>query len=568
MSEVSRFRNPFPHLALGLMLSGLVGCAPQDFKANVSGHVMLKQGSKVTLPVSVVRDKGLKGPITVSIRGLPTGVKVQPLVLPESKTSGVLSLQASANAALSSLSQSSSTAQPPSSPSAMPAEASLPRVMFVAGDKTHEVPLDLKVLPLSGSLDKSFGDNGVLRYKMGVSRKNDHGFILATTRDEKILIGGQKNERFAIVRLNKDGTVDKSFGKEGTAIAPAVKGQIRRIIVLSDESIIGIGQKYNLNGSISMAKFQKNGEPDPSFGKNGQVSFNLKEYKFHGVYDAKLRGKDRIVICGFVASNIDESGDLTDSKALLAQFNADGSLDRSFGTAGRVIGSARAYGEAMDLDVSHPESILVVGTTYPEYSDTEWNNTFYLARYLNDGSLDTSFGNNGFVTYLPKEEYTHVTGQGVVRLKDGKIFTTSKIHHYDDEDEHVYRIRVAQYLPDGSKDADFGEDGSQLVDFGFSASPSNSIVLSADGPLFFGYIQPDKASQEAPFLMKFDSSGQPDSSFSFDGRVGVGGLSGPLKPVLLKNGQILAGTKLVGDNDKDENADAAKVNIELVKVNP
>ncbi|MBX3420286.1 MAG: hypothetical protein KF752_01890 [Pirellulaceae bacterium] len=84
----------------------------------------------------------------------------------------------------------------------------------------------------------------------------------------------------------------------------------------------------------------------------------------------------------------------------MARYNADGSLDSSFGTNGKVItrfnpSSYYEYSHIFTLVLTGDNKTLVAGSALTEDESVL---AFALARYNNDGSLDEDFGNGGNVT--------------------------------------------------------------------------------------------------------------------------------------------------------------------------
>lgn len=553
-------------LLVTLALSTLVSCAPKDFRPQVAQKVVIKQGGAATLQVSVERDEGLKGPVTVSLRNLPEGVTGSTITLAEAQTSGQIALKATASAPLR---QAASAA--PAAEGAATAVDGQPAVVFSADGKTHELPLAFAVQALSGSSDKTFGSGGVMQMKLGVYLKRDHANALAATADEKILVGGQKDERFAVYRLNRNGTVDKGFGKEGLAVGTGAKGTVYKLLVLPDGGVIAVGSDQYESAGLVLAKFTKDGKLDTTFGKGGVVNYAVNGLEYHGLSDAAVQSDGKVVAVGRAGTELGGSGSIQNGKSLVVRFNPDGSVDRTFGSGGRIVGGIQEYGSANDVELGDGDTLLVAGTAYNQYGDWETRNPniFYLARYLSDGSPDTSFGNNGFVTYSAREEDTDVYGTGVSLLPDGKMLTIANVTRTDmDTFDTMGQIRVAQYLPDGARDTEFGEEGAVTYDFGYSAFGSN-LAATKDGFVLTASVQPEKAAEDAPSLVKLSKAGLVDESFNFDGRVGIGTLDSPLNPVVLNSGQIVAGTLLSPYfQDYDENDDAAKVNVELVRINP
>src|SRR5687768_8077944 len=71
---------------------------------------------------------------------------------------------------------------------------------------------------------------------------------------------------------------------------------------------------------------------------------------------------------------------------------ADGSLDPTFGTGGKVMTDFGSTDEGLAVALQSDGKIVVVGKSYDGS-----NFDFALARYNSDGSLDTTFGTNGRV---------------------------------------------------------------------------------------------------------------------------------------------------------------------------
>ena len=119
--------------------------------------------------------------------------------------------------------------------------------------------------------------------------------------------------------------------------------------------------------------------------------------------------------------------------------NADGSLDSSFDTDGKVttaIGSA-ADG-ALSVAIQSDGKIVVAG-----YSNNGSNNDFALARYNTDGSLDTSFDTDGKVTTAIGSAADY--GRSVAIQSDGKIVAAGYSNNGSDND-----FALARYNTDGS----------------------------------------------------------------------------------------------------------------------
>ena len=196
----------------------------------------------------------------------------------------------------------------------------------------------------NGSLDRTFGNalgigttrTGQLTIGFG-GDDNEGATALALARDGKILvggIGGSGSAKFAVARLNANGTIDKSFGDgisgEGRFNNLLLKDpKLRDLSVQPDGSVVLVG---GTEGNFAVAKLTSAGRLDRSFGGNGHVRTD-----FGGNDEAKhVRvNREGILVAG-------GSG----GKFAMARFRANGQLDSSFGQGGKVI-TTMANGDAI-----------------------------------------------------------------------------------------------------------------------------------------------------------------------------------------------------------------------------
>ncbi|MCI0529632.1 MAG: hypothetical protein L0Y56_19490, partial [Nitrospira sp.] len=191
------------------------------------------------------------------------------------------------------------------------------------------------------------------------------------------------------------------------------------------------------------------GDLDPTFGTGGKAITD-----FGGSDQASaiaLQANGKIVVAG--SSEIDGFLDFA-----LARYNTDGSLDTSFGTAGKVTTDfGGSNGGAFAVALQQDGRIVAAGRTFIFFGLTS---DFALARYNTDGSLDTSFGTAGKVT---TDFGGNNDGVFAVALQaDGKIVAvgSSQIGIMNSD------FALARYNPDGSLDSSFGSGGMVTTDFG------------------------------------------------------------------------------------------------------
>ncbi|MFN7627516.1 MAG: VCBS domain-containing protein, partial [Pirellula sp.] len=156
----------------------------------------------------------------------------------------------------------------------------------------------------------------------------------------------------------------------------------------------------------------------------------------------------------------------------LVRYNAEGSLDTSFGTGGKVttpVGTGADYGYSVTIQ---PNGKIVVGG----YAQMGSNNDFALVRYNADGSLDTSFGTGGMVTTAIGTGSDQ--GQSVTIQPDGKIVVAGFSSNGSNND-----FALMRYNADGSLDTtfDLAVTLGGSVSFTENGSP---VVLDSDVRVF------------------------------------------------------------------------------------
>jgi uncharacterized delta-60 repeat protein len=270
----------------------------------------------------------------------------------------------------------------------------------------------------NGSPDTSFGTGGKVTTDFGSLSDQANG--VAIQSDGKVVVAGHSylsnRPVFALARYNGNGSLDSSFGTGGKLISVLdnsrndIQSNVSGVTVQTDGKIVAVGGSYYPgNGSfLTVARYNGNGSLDSSFGTGGW----FLDFSGNSAATAvAVQSDGKIVVAG-----TDYHGYPTFWDFILARYNADGSPDISFDTDGHVFtdfGSTDDY--ANGVAVQSDGQILVAG--YSDQSTT--GNDFTLARYNANGSLDTSFGSGGKVTTDFGSLDDRATGVAV--QSDGKI---------------------------------------------------------------------------------------------------------------------------------------------------
>jgi len=242
-------------------------------------------------------------------------------------------------------------------------------------------------LNTNGSLDTSFGVNGKIALTANYS---SHSFFVPQS-DGKILFASEHSQgNIGITRYNSNGSLDAGFGSNGittTVISDSYGDIVDAMAFQNDGKILVNTNSYGLSGDF-LLRYNKNGTLDTSFDLDGKVSIDFPNSQGCYVSAIKILSNGKIIIAGS-AYNYDNSN--TGGFAL-ACYNADGSMDTSFGSQGKVINyfGVGVNASVDSIKIATDGSILVIGSAFDA---TLGSYSYYhvLARYTSNGTLDSTY---------------------------------------------------------------------------------------------------------------------------------------------------------------------------------
>jgi uncharacterized delta-60 repeat protein len=294
-----------------------------------------------------------------------------------------------------------------------------------------------------GSLDQSFGNGGFATIgAQSATIVVSDGNGVALQPDGKIVVVGYASinpggERFLLARFNPDGTLDQTFGTNGSVFTRFTNGTTRALTVAlqPDGKIIAAG--YNVadqeTRNFALARYNTDGSLDLNFGLEGMVTTNFNLHNFAMAKAIVIQPDGKIIATGGLTR-------LSDG-FLLARYGSDGRLDQTFGTGGKVTTTfgSQTHGNGGAIVLQADGKILVAGTI----SRSDPLNTGYdfaVARYNPNGSFDPTFGNNGFTITAFNN---HSVATACLLQADGKLVVAGYAGEpgasYDD-------FAVARYL--------------------------------------------------------------------------------------------------------------------------
>lgn len=450
-----------------------------------SQKLLIEQGTSITVDATVTRAAGFGDAVNVTLSGLPAGVTAAPVTIASAATTAPITLVAQANAAHS-----------------LPTAGT---AIGAAGTETAQQGLTVTVRGPAGSVDTSFATQGIANTAIGTGE--DYAQAVAVQADGRIVVAGStatpQGTDIALVRYQRDGALDPSFGTGGRVVTPVGNGsdEAYTVALQADGKIVVAGGSSQGASGIDfvLLRYNADGSLDAGFGTGGKVttSFGNQTDRAHAVI---IQSDNRIVVGGETtqgASGVDFA---------MARYLGDGSLDASFGTSGRVITSLKndASGEhvyALALQtIANVEHIVAVGG----------EGDFMAARYTPAGTLDPSFGTGGRIIGLFNA--TIGAAHGVLVTPDNKLVIAGQTGN------HHSLVRLSE---NGVLDTTFGVGGRVVT----AVNPANwdgarGVVRQADGKLVTGGWAYAGGSSSGDFVtLRYSADGVPDAGFGNGGTV-------------------------------------------------
>jgi len=278
---------------------------------------------------------------------------------------------------------------------------------------------------------------------------------------------------------SKPGALDSTFGRGGRVITDfgQVDG-VKDVAVQPNGKIVAVGDSYELGSSADnfvLARYTKSGGLDRTFGRKGQVSTYFGR-DTNGAYAVAIQPDGRIVAAGVASGGPAATG------IAVARYNANGSLDPTFGDGGKVVTDfAGSLALASAIFIQPDGKIVVAGQRTPMNSFAD----FLLVRYTTSGALDQSFGDGGSVSTDFQADWSDLAF-GVALAPGGKIVAAGWGLPQGAGGPGV--IDLARFDPDGSLDTSFGQGGTVVSRPGEDSGAFGVIVQPDGKPVVAGFV--------------------------------------------------------------------------------
>ena len=299
-----------------------------------------------------------------------------------------------------------------------------------------------------GSFDPTFGDNGVTKTSFPGTSYANFISLLINSENQITAIGTFKNSSFLdqcfLARYNSDGSLDTGFGVEGIKslefnLGTNLSVTLSAAALQTDEKILveGNASDYSIYPYIIIgfvARLLPDGSLDSSFNGDG-----ISTIDFYPMSIA-LQNSGKILLTG---------NGIVDNSLFVERLNSDGTIDTIFGNSGSIKPDINGNIISQGYILSATGSIFVTGSSYL----SSGNSDCVVLKYNADGEPDTSFSTDGITTIFLEGGLSEV--KGLFKLADGKLFCVGN----ESDQNFNSKVAFAKFLPDGSFDSSFGTDG-------------------------------------------------------------------------------------------------------------
>ncbi|HEX6812834.1 MAG TPA: hypothetical protein VF384_14505 [Planctomycetota bacterium] len=364
-----------------------------------------------------------------------------------------------------------------------------------------------------GSLDPSFAGDGVFLLAGSYSAQ---AIAVRALADGRVVVVGQRDADGVALRLLHDGSLDPTYGDGGIATVVGNGASMVAATVHADgRAMLGrfatiwpTEPPWIVLYESKLTRLDASGAPDAGFGTGGTAAFSGEfvvglaarpdgtliglhaPIEYGNPYrlrlyasDGSVTGADTTLAAGFSPGSLDIAADgavvLGGSSAsnytllAAAKTTPSAALDATFDTDGYSLldlGGAQSNARAMALPDG---SVAIAGLrTEPVTGIT----SFVVGRLDAAGAEDTGFaGGAGFGAIASQGSSPEFGRDIAVHQADGKLVVLART--FGDSAATVLR-----YLPDGSPDASFGQNGvRRLLEPGVMGVDGSGIALQSNG---------------------------------------------------------------------------------------
>jgi uncharacterized delta-60 repeat protein len=376
----------------------------------------------------------------------------------------------------------------------------------------------------AGAPIMSFGTDGLATVDFGGTA--DVPKALLPSRDYTLAVAGSSGTRLGLARFSKDGdllpgspalTNLAAQGASGAnALGLALVSDIRLLTWGSIQA--GVARRLALTRHFLDMSPDAGGRQGTDFGNTTGDTNNSNNSDV--ARTAVFQPDGKLIVAG----SSKPAG--TRRVAVLARYTPDGQRDPTFGDANSGVVFQSALTETI--------GVAVLGSTQLILGDESFN----LMRVFSTGDQDFSFGTGG----IARANYPGAQAGALVRQSDGKLVLAG-LHRTTPQ--QVSSVALARFTAAGQLDPGYGLGGKVITGVG-AFSAGLDAALTPDGKVVVAGVTGVSIDQLPTLnflVIRYNSDGTPDDSFGNDGVVitdfGAGELATAV--AVMSDGRIVVG---------------------------
>lgn len=329
-----------------------------------------------------------------------------------------------------------------------------------------------------------------------------------------------------VAKFTAAGELDSRFGSSGVVtrnVSPGRSGELfRGIVVQSSGKIVVAGTAEHLGRAdardrdIEVQRFNPDGTVDDTFGANGTWRIDLSVGMVNGTgfstdsaWGLLRYDDDRLLISGSMVRN----GGL-DTDFVLLRLTPEGAPDPTFGMGGGFALDTQVDGASNDASPRNvtllPNGAGLIGIGAQPLPGGGTGPVLY--KVSDAGVLDTSFGDNGIFSQSPLEQL-ELDAAAVQPTADGgyKLVLIGSGRELASDNWDLVSLRLTS---DGVLDPSYGKDGLVRVDIGGFEDEARELRVLPDGRILLVGGGRRSAADADGLAMLLSADGTPDESFA------------------------------------------------------
>jgi uncharacterized delta-60 repeat protein len=308
-----------------------------------------------------------------------------------------------------------------------------------------------------GKPDLSFGSNGMMKYPVYIFDE----IVETASGNIRALCGrkgGLNSIQLGFIEILPDGAPNPQFNAGKVLWLPDVENytEYSAAQALPDDGFVAAGRieknQPNNNFDLTIAKYNRFGQADFSFGSDGVFILNLSPFQ-ERYYDLEVLPNGKILAAG--SSN---------NSLIVTQHRANGQLDSmAFGINGIL-----SIKKVSDFNVYEVNDLLALGNDgfyAMGYAEKGTEPHGFVGKFKANGQPDSSWGEHGFVFLGMKELGFKPNFKQITLQNDGKILVLSSIFAPNNHQMAILKIAGSIFPQLWYEDADgdgFGNPGKSI----------------------------------------------------------------------------------------------------------